>query len=59
MFPASLQACDSEVEKCDKTEFIKPYVSPYYKDVADYDKKIATYVSEGYCDGQCGDTGHR
>jgi len=52
------EACDDEVEKCDKTEFIKPYVKPYYNDVVNYDKKIATYVSEGYCGGQCGDTGH-
>jgi len=46
------------VETCDKTEFIKPYIAPYYDDVVKYDKKIATYVSEGYCDGQCGDDGH-
>jgi len=52
------RACDEAVEKCDKTEFIKPYVSPYYNDVVKYDKKIATYVSEGYCVGQCGDGGH-
>lgn len=52
------EACDDTVKKCDKTEFIKPYVKPYYKGVVNYDKKIATYVSEGYCDGQCGDTGH-
>jgi len=52
------EACDESVDKCDKTEFIKPYISPYYDDVVKYDKKIATYVSEGYCVGQCGDEGH-
>lgn len=50
------EPCDDEVESCDKTEFIKPYIAPYYDDVAKYDKKVATYVSEGYCDGQCGDS---
>ena len=54
-----MQACDSEVEKCDNTEFLQPYISPYYDDVVQYDKKIATYVSEGYCAGQCGDSSHR
>ena len=54
-----MQACDSEVEKCDNTEFLQPYISPYHDDVVKYDKKIATYVSEGYCAGQCGDSDHR
>merc|ERR1711998_73836 len=47
------EACDDEEEDCDKTEFLKPYLKPYYDGVAKYDKKVATYVSQGYCDGQC------
>ena len=54
-----MQACDSEVEKCDNTEFLQPYISPYHDDVVKYDKKIADYVSQGYCAGQCGDSSHR
>ena len=48
-----LQSCDEDNENCDKTEFLKPYLKPYYDGVAKYDKKVATYVSQGYCDGQC------
>lgn len=47
------ESCDEDNENCDKTEFLKPYLKPYYDGVAKYDKKIATYVSQGYCDGQC------
>merc|ERR1711998_65823 len=36
-----------------KNEFIKPFISPYSKGVANYDKNVAKYVSQGYCNGQC------
>jgi len=41
-------------EDCVKTEFLSPYISPYSKGVADYDKKVANYISQGYCGGECG-----
>jgi len=50
------ESCDEDTEDCDKTEFIKPYLKPYYDGVAKYDKKVAKYVSQGYCDGQCQDS---
>ena len=34
---------------CDQAEFLKPYIDPYSKGVANYDKKVAGYVSQGYC----------
>ena len=43
-----------EGDKCNKTEFLKPYISPYSKGVASYDKKVAKYVTENWCAGQCG-----
>ena len=46
------KACDDD--NCNKKEFLKPYVSPYSKGVADYDKKVAGYISQGYCGGECG-----
>lgn len=49
------KACDENNENCDKQEFIKPYIKPYYNDIAKYDKKVANYVSQGYCDGRCKD----
>eukprot|EP00240_Pyramimonas_obovata_P003228 CAMPEP_0118933484 /NCGR_PEP_ID=MMETSP1169-20130426/12011_1 /TAXON_ID=36882 /ORGANISM="Pyramimonas obovata, Strain CCMP722" /LENGTH=668 /DNA_ID=CAMNT_0006876245 /DNA_START=85 /DNA_END=2091 /DNA_ORIENTATION=+ len=50
-------SCDEDSgDDCEKTEFLKPYLKPYYDGVAKYDKKIATYVSQGYCDGQCQDS---
>jgi len=46
--------CDEDAgDKCEKTEFLKPYISPYSKGVANYDKNVAKYVSQGYCNGQC------
>eukprot|EP00976_Prorocentrum_cordatum_P058232 1172234-Prorocentrum_minimum.AAC.1 len=50
------EACDTGVENCDKTEFLEPYLKPYHNGVAKYNKKVANYVSEGYCKGQCGDS---
>jgi sodium-dependent phosphate cotransporter len=41
-------------DECVKREFLKPYISPYSKGVAQYDKKVAGYVSKGYCGGECG-----
>ena len=41
-------------DECVKREFLKPYISPYSKGVAAYDKKVAGYVSKGYCGGECG-----
>ena len=44
-------ACEGD---CEKQEFLKPYVSPYSKGIASYDKKVAKYVSQGNCDdGRC------
>ena len=44
-------ACEGD---CEKQEFLKPYVSPYSKGIASYDKKVAKYVSQGKCDdGRC------
>jgi len=46
--------CDEDAgDNCVKQEFIKPYISPYSKGVAKYDKNVAKYVSQGYCNGQC------
>ena len=47
------KACDVD-DGCVKREFLKPYISPYSKGIAGYDKKVAGYISEGYCAGQCG-----
>eukprot|EP00740_Mantoniella_antarctica_P008918 CAMPEP_0181377354 /NCGR_PEP_ID=MMETSP1106-20121128/17853_1 /TAXON_ID=81844 /ORGANISM="Mantoniella antarctica, Strain SL-175" /LENGTH=657 /DNA_ID=CAMNT_0023496085 /DNA_START=55 /DNA_END=2028 /DNA_ORIENTATION=+ len=44
-------ACE---EGCVKREFLKPYISPYSKGVANYDKKVSGYISKGYCGGECG-----
>lgn len=44
-------ACEDD---CVKREFLKPYISPYSKGVASYDKKVSGYISQGYCGGQCG-----
>ena len=41
-------------DPCVKPEFLKPYISPYSKGVAAFDKKIAEYISKGYCAGECG-----
>jgi sodium-dependent phosphate cotransporter len=50
----SQKPCDEDAgDNCVKQEFIKPYISPYSKGVAQYDKKIAGYVSQGYCKGMC------
>ena len=46
------EACDGD--DCNKTEFLKPYISPYSKGVANYDKKVAGYISQNWCGGQCG-----
>ena len=43
-----------EGDDCNKTEFLKPYISPYAKGVANYDKKVAKYISQNWCAGQCG-----
>ena len=44
--------CDGD--KCKKTEFLGPYISPYSKGVANYDKNVAKYISQNWCAGQCG-----
>ncbi len=43
-----------EGDDCNKTEFLKPYIDPYAKGVANYDKEVAEYVSQNWCAGQCG-----
>ena len=47
------KACDDDDETCASQEFIKPYISPYAKGIAKYDKNVAKYVSQGYCAGMC------
>lgn len=49
------KACDDFETTCDKQEFIKPYIKPYYNNVAKYDKKVAYYVSQNFCKGRCND----
>jgi len=50
----SQKPCDEDAgDNCVKQEFIKPYISPYSKGVAKYNKDVAKYVTQGYCDGQC------
>lgn len=45
------QDCDDE---CEKQEFLKPFISPYSKGIAVYDKKVAKYISQNDCaDGMC------
>jgi len=49
--------CDEDLgDKCEKVEFIKPYLKPYISGVASYDKNVAKYVSQGYCGGKCADS---
>lgn len=48
--------CQKDVDDCEKTEFLKPFISPYIKGVASYNKKVATSVAHGYCTGQCADS---
>ena len=43
-----------EGDDCHQAEFLKPYIDPYAKGVASYDKKVAKYVTENWCAGQCG-----
>ena len=45
-----MEECD---DNCNKREFLKPYVSPYVKGVAKYDKNVAKYISQNYCAGLC------
>lgn len=49
----NIDECNTDENDCEKQEFIKPYLKPYYNDVAKYDKKVANYVSQGYCAGKC------
>ena len=52
-----IDACDdSDGDDCSKTEFLKPYVSPYTKGIAAYDKKVADFVSQNYCNGYCSES---
>lgn len=51
----NIDACNEDEDDCEKQEFIKPYIKPYYNDIAKYDKKVASYVSQGYCKGKCND----
>ena len=43
-----------EGEDCNEQQFLKPYISPYEKGVAGYDKNVAKYISQNWCAGQCG-----
>ena len=45
------EPCDGE--KCEKTEFLKPYISPYSKGVANYNKDVAKAITQNYCAGKC------
>ena len=46
-----IKKCDSD--NCNKREFLKPYVSPYAKGIAKYNKDVSKYVSQGFCMGLC------
>jgi sodium-dependent phosphate cotransporter len=46
------KTCDGE--DCNEQQFLKPYISPYEKGVAGYDKNVAKYISQNWCAGQCG-----
>jgi len=48
-----IETCDKETDDCNKREFLKPYVSPYSKGIAKYNKDVSKYVSQGYCMGLC------
>jgi sodium-dependent phosphate cotransporter len=49
-----MNGCDEDAgDKCKKTEFLKPYVSPYSKGIANYNKDVSKYVSQNYCMGLC------
>eukprot|EP00854_Cymbomonas_tetramitiformis_P022587 gene22587-27263_t len=51
------QACEEDSDTaCEDQDFIKPFIKPYSSGVASYDKKIADYVAQGFCDGQCADS---
>ncbi|KAK3267496.1 hypothetical protein CYMTET_23950 [Cymbomonas tetramitiformis] len=53
----SAQACEEDSDTaCEDQDFIKPFIKPYSSGVASYDKKIADYVAQGFCDGQCADS---
>jgi sodium-dependent phosphate cotransporter len=45
------EPCDGD--KCEKTEFLKPYISPYSKGVANYNKDVAKAITQNYCAGKC------
>ena len=45
-----------EEDSCVTQEFLKPYISPYSKGIAGYDKNVAKYISQGYCGGECGES---
>merc|ERR1719183_2339313 len=49
-----MDTCDKDAgDNCNKREFLKPYVSPYSKGIANYNKDVSKYVSQGYCMGLC------
>jgi sodium-dependent phosphate cotransporter len=49
-----IKACDAAAgDKCKATEFLKPYVTPYSKGIANYNKDVSKYVSQNYCMGLC------
>ena len=48
-----LDGCDKESDDCIKREFLKPYISPYTKGIAKYNKDPSKYITQGYCAGLC------
>lgn len=48
---------ESKDNECESQDFLKPYISPYSKGVADYDKNVATYVATNFCMGKCDSIG--
>ena len=48
-----LDGCDKETDDCIKREFLKPYISPYTKGIAKYNKDPSKYITQGYCAGLC------
>ena len=45
-----MEVCEGD---CNKREFLKPYISPYVKGVAKYNKDVSKYITQNYCAGMC------
>ncbi|MAJ02151.1 MAG: hypothetical protein CMA10_07095 [Euryarchaeota archaeon] len=47
----------SATNSCEAQDFLKPYISPYSKGVASYDKSVAKNVAMNFCSGKCNSIG--